>query len=208
MKKYSIGLNIFTNSIKSAPSTKIIKEMYYSFLATFGSFPVYVYCDTHPNKRQAVKYINNLKKIFPVVIVTDSLSDGYIRSITDRDYKYLFQCEHDWIFTNEIYHGIFEILEVMERDNIWHLSFNKRANNPEEAHILEEKDIYTLATSFSNRHHIINREYFLKNCMGYMIRDKGSKGIWGKVAPAGLVGAVYGKHHHPATVIHLDGRKS
>lgn len=219
----TIKLNIFTNSTASAPSTDIIRRTWESFRETFGGVPVVVYCDTHPNTRMAGKYVAALRKIFPDVVETISLSDGYIRSIREscEDYDYLFQLEGDWEFVaGNIRHSLAEILSVMKGHDIYHFRFNKRENKIAvwDKRMDEQKYAngngtlimkYCESNNLSNNPHIIDRKKYVDELIKYIQVIPGSKGIEEKLnAVGGLVSCVYGPLGYPATVTHLDGRRS
>ena len=210
-----ISLNIFTNSTLSAPKTDIIRRTYDSFCDTFGNeYPVTVWCDPHPNYKQGKYYIEDLKKIFPVVNVTGSLSDGYKKSILNTDSEFLFQCEHDWSFNKPlIKHSLEEICAVMEAFGAYHLRFNKRAN------IISGWDIGLEECSFdsfkfcktsvlSNNPHIIHVGRYREKCLPLIEIKPGSKGIEENLTHVGLTGCIYGGISYPATIIHQDGRRS
>ena len=211
-----ISLNIFTNSTLSAPRTDIIERTYKSFIDTFGAdYPVTVYCDPHPNYKQGKYYIEALEKLFPVVIKTDSLSDGYIKAVNNTDAEFMIMWEHDWsINKNLIYHSIENICQAMKLENIYHLRFNKRQN------IVSGWDIgltevncdfgfdYCRTSVLSNNPHIIQVKPYREKCLPLIEVKPGSKGIEENLTHCGLTGAIYGGINHPATVKHQDGRRS
>ena len=211
-----ISLNLFTNSTLSAPRTDIIRRTYDSFCETFGNeYPVTVWCDPHPNYKQGKYYIEDLKKIFPVVNVTGSLSDGYKKSILNTDSEFLFQCEHDWSFNKSlIKHSLEEITAVMSAHGLYHLRFNKRQN------IISGWDIeltehncdygfdYCTTSCLSNNPHIIDVKKYREKCLPLIEVKPGSKGIEENLTHCGLTGAIYGGLNYPACVKHQDGRRS
>lgn len=210
-----ISVNIFTNSTLSAPKTDIIRRTYDSFCETFGDkYNFAVYCDSHPNFKMSKYYIEDLRKHFPVVYKTDSLSDGYIKSVNETDSDFLFQCEHDWSFNKHlIKHSLEEICIVMQEYNIYHIRFNKRANIVSGWDIgLKEKksgDMSYCETSvLSNNPHIIDVKTYREKCLPLLQVKSGSKGIEENLTHVGLVGAIYGEKNYPATVHHIDGRRS
>jgi len=214
-----ISLNLFTNSTLSAPRTDIIRRTYDSFCDTFGSeYPVTVWCDPHPNYKQGKYYIEDLKKIFPVVNVTGSLSDGYKKSILNTDSEFLFQCEHDWSFNKSlIKHSLEEIASVMSAHGLYHLRFNKRQNIvsgwdiglTEKYYPLNGKVFQWCETScLSNNPHLINVKTYREKCLPLIQVKSGSKGIEENLTHVGLTGAIYGPREYPACVRHIDGRRS
>lgn len=214
-----IALNIFTNSTLSAPRTDIIRKTYDSFCETFGrDYPVTVYCDSHPNFKMLKSYFEELKKIFPVVNKTNSLSDGYIKSVKNSDADFIFQLEGDWIFNKErIRHNLEEICFVMSQNNLYHLRFNKRDNiisgwdvGLNERHYNDGKRyLHFCETSvLSNNPHIIDRKKYIEKCLPLVQIKPGSKGIEENLSHVGLVGAIYGPIGYKKTVHHIDGRRS
>lgn len=213
----NIELNIFTNSIRTAPSTAIIGKTHQSFLDTFGLIPTKIYFDPKPNRAAADDYILNLRKQFGIEpIITTSLSDGFIRSINESKADYLFQLEHDWIFQN-VNHSLPQILEAMAAAGIYHFRFSKHPNTlkPELEKwqtIMVEKESagikYCETDNLSNNPHIIDRKYYLDNFMDRIAVLPGSRGIEGNLTKKGLIGCQYGPLDYPPTIKHLQGRKS
>jgi hypothetical protein len=208
----NIVLNIFTNSTESAPDTSTLDKTYRSFVQTFGEVPVMVWFDPHPNQRQASAYLGRLRRSFPRIATVKSLSDGYVQSIHHTSAKYLFQLEHDWVFTGHIKHSLAEILDVMLRDEIYHFRFNKRSNvvagwdkrMTEQGASLK----YCVSDNLSNNPHIIARDRYANGLARHIAVVPGSKGIEERLRRVGgLVSCVYGPGGWPATVRHLDGRK-
>lgn len=210
-----IAISIFTNSMLSAPHTYVIEKTYNSFIETFGDkYSVQVFCDPHPNYKQGKYYIEALENIFPVVHKTNSLSDGYVKSIENAESDYLFQLEGDWQFNKPlIKHSLEEIINCMWTNDIYHLRFNKRAN------IISGWDIGLEECSFdsfkfcktsvlSNNPHIIHVGRYREKCLPLLQIKPGSKGIEENLTHVGLTGAIYGEKNYPATVHHIDGRRS
>ena len=209
-----ISLNIFTNCHASSPSIEIVKNTYDSFVKTFGEISTTIYCDIHPHKERASDYIKNLSQIFPSVIHTDSLSDGYIKSIKNSDSDYLFQLEGDWIFNTEnIKHTLSEIVEFMQILGIYHFRFNKRENIPivwdkrmDESEFMGMK--YCTSNNLSNNPHIISRKKYLADFMDIIKVVPGSKGIEEEMNKHGLTTCIYGEYGYSETITHLDGKHS
>jgi hypothetical protein len=211
-----ISLNLFTNSTLSAPHTDIIQRTYDSFCETFGNeYPVTVWCDPKPNFKMSKYYIEDLRKYFPFVYKSDSLSDGYIKAVNSPyNDDFMFMLEHDWQFNKSlIKHSLEEICAVMEAFGAYHLRFNKRAN------IISGWDIGLEECSFdsfkfcktsvlSNNPHIIHVGRYREKCLPLLQIKPGSKGIEENLTHVGLVGAIYGPKDYPATVHHIDGRRS
>jgi len=215
-----IQLNLFTNCTQSAPSTEMIKRTYSSFCDCFGELPVIVYMDVNPMRRNAEKYSDNLQKYFKNVIITNSLSQGYVSAIKNSNADFLFNLEHDWIFNKDlIKHSLDEITQAMDTYGLYHFRFNKRANInagwetdvrliQNSYNIKNRPSIdYCLTTVISNNPHIINRCYYLENFMNRIKIMPGSKGIEKELSTGDLTGAIYGGLNYPATAHHLDGRR-
>ena len=210
-----IELNIFTNSTLSAPRTDIIERTYQSFIDTFGAdYPVTVYCDPHPNYKQGKYYIEALEKLFPVVIKTDSLSDGYIKAVNNTDAEFCVMLEHDWQFNKPlIKHSLEQICEIMQKNNIYHLRFNKRQNikagwdtqfTPTDVNGFK----CCISNNMSNNPHIIDRKKYINEMIKYLKILPGSKGIEEELNKTEkYFSYIYGPENYPATVTHLDGRR-
>jgi len=214
-----IELSIFSNATKSAPKIEIIKATYESFVKTFGQVSMKIYLDPHPNVRNHAEYRRNLVRQFKCeIIATESLSDGYIKSIRESDADYLFQLEHDWEFHSDlIKHSLNEIIEVMKEKGLYHFRFSKHENKivPELMKWqtkMEEKECngmkYCETDNLSNNPHIIDRKYYLENLMERIGLLPGSRGIEGNLTKKELIGCQYGGQNYPATIRHLQGRKS
>jgi hypothetical protein len=160
-------------------------------------------------------YIEDLRKYFPFVYKSDSLSDGYIKAVNSPyNDDFMFMLEHDWQFNKSlIKHSLEEICAVMEAFGAYHLRFNKRAN------IISGWDIGLEECSFdsfkfcktsvlSNNPHIIHVGRYREKCLPLLQIKPGSKGIEENLTHVGLVGAIYGPKDYPATVHHIDGRRS
>ena len=206
-------LNIFTNCTNSAPSTDLILRTYNSFVNTFGEIPVRVWCDPNPNKDKYPAYEANLKKYFKSVIKVSSLSDGYIKSIKRSNSEYIFMLEHDWTFNkNYISHSLLDIAELMRREKLYHLRFNKRSN------IVAAWDkwikeynykgfSYCTTNNMSNNPHIIECKKYREEILNYIRVQEGSSGIEDILLNTErYIGAIYGKQGYPATISHIDGR--
>lgn len=215
----SIALSVFTNCTNSAPDISIISKTIDSFRNTFGELETTVYCDPHPNVKAYPEYMKRLKGHNLMVIPTQSLSDGYIRSIRNAHTDYLFQLEGDWQFIREnIAHTLDEILEVMFTKNIYHFRFNKRENKVAvwdkkmEPHIFCGEDWnmqYCISNNLSNNPHIIDVIRYREELAKHIKIKPGSKGIEEELnAQNKYMSCIYGGAGHPATVKHLDGRKS
>jgi hypothetical protein len=210
-------LNIFTNCSIFAPSVEILKETYISFCQTFDpeqKIPVTVYCDKNPKHFVLSAYIKNLEKLFDNIEITNSLSEGYIKSIASGTSEYLFQIEHDWVFNNEyITHYLEEIIDFMRISKTYHFRFNKRSNKVSGwDKIMKPGKIngfnFCQSNNLSNNPHIIDREFYQKKLFKLIKVSPGSKGIEERLNMAGKYKSIlYGPEGHPATVTHIDGRK-
>ena len=217
-----IELHIFTNCWITAPDTEIVRACRRSFIHTFGDIKQTLWCDSHgPKERFFIHYKKNLQKYFPVVNKTRSLSDGYIRAIQESQSDWLFMLEGDWIFVDElITQSLQEIIQMMSDEDIYHLRFNKRKNIVKawDKHLNNRTYIskdglqieYCETPILSNNPHIINRKVYLDFIKkGYIKNLPGSKGIEEIISKQpDTFGCIYGKKNHPATVRHLDGRRT
>ncbi len=210
-----ISLNIFTNCTSYAPSTDIIENTYSSFVDVFGgNYETIIFIDSHPNYKQGKYYIEALEKLFPVVIKTDSLSDGYIKAVNNTDAEFCVMLEHDWQFNKPlIKHSLEEITAVMSVGNIYHFRFNKRSNiiagwDIGLKEIIAPGLIYCETSVLSNNPHIIDVKKWREICLPLVRIKPGSKGIEENLTYVGLTGAIYGGLEYPQTVIHQDGRRS
>lgn len=211
----NMAVSLFTNSMLSAPRTDIIERTYKSFIDTFGDkYKVVVYCDSHPNYKMFKYYFEALEKIFPEVYKTNSLSDGYIKSIESAESDYLFQLEGDWQFNKHlIKHSLEDICTEMSFRGLYHMRFNKRANIVSGWDIgLKEfngNDVIWCETScLSNNPHIIDVKTYREKCLPLIQVKPGSKGIEENLTHVGLTGAIYGPRDYPACIHHIDGRRS
>jgi hypothetical protein len=212
-----IELNIFTNSIRTAPSTAIIEKTFRSFVDTFGNIPTKIYLDHNPRHAITKYYAQNLAAQFGVnPIITNSLSEGYTRSIKESSADYLFQLEHDWTFQN-INHTLPQIIEAMGAAGIYHFRFSKHPNTltPQlmkwQTVMIGKESCgikYCETDNLSNNPHIIDRKYYLDNLMDRIALLPGSRGIEGNLTKKGLVGCQYGPLDYPPTIKHLQGRKT
>ena len=175
-------LNIFTHSVKVETMPKALK----SFRETFGPPDLYVWKDG---------------------ITTTGLADGYIQAVQTCADDYIFMLEHDWEFIRKPDHTFQEICELMKRDGITHLRFNKRVNEPKLYDTyLNEKGWYCETPFVSNNPHIIDRKAYLEYIdKGWVKRKSGSSGVE-EVISKHINGAVYGRLGHPQMVRHLNGR--
>lgn len=207
----SIELNIFTNCHKSSPDIGIVKNTYDSFVKTFSEIPVTVYMDIHPYVDNAAQYCKNLKEIFPKIVSTTSLSDGYVKSIRNSDSDYLFQLENDWKFNDNINHSLEQITAFMSNIGCYHFRFNKRENIKAGWDTrLDESEfmgiIFCSSNNISNNPHIIHREKYLNDFLDIIKVVPGSKGIEENLNKFGLSTCIYGGIGYPNTIVHTNGR--
>jgi hypothetical protein len=208
-----IELNIFTNSIPSAPEIKMIEKTYNSFVDTFGLISdTRIWYDPKPKIEKASEYRKNLEIFFSKkVIDTFSLSDGYIKAIKTSDSDFMFMLEHDWFFEkNLITHSLEEIAEEMILNEITHFRFNKRKNEikNQDRWIKEgkyKKVPFCYTPYLSNNPHIIYRKLYLEKEFPKIKLEKGSKGIEHNLYRT--EGAIYGPLGFPNTITHLDGKE-
>lgn len=206
-----IELNIFTNCHKSSPDTSIVKNTYDSFVNTFGKIQTTVYMDIHPYVDNAAEYYKNLKEIFPDVISTTSLSDGYVKSIKNSDSDYLFQLENDWSFNDNINHSLEQIINFMSAIGCYHFRFNKRDNIRAgwDIRMVESEFMgikFCASNNISNNPHVINRKKYLNEFLDIIQVVPGSKGIEENLNKHKLTTCIYGGENYKNTITHTDGR--
>ena len=207
-----LDLHIFTNATASAPSTLMIEETYASFRDRFSvDLSVTVWCDEHPFVEVASDYRINLARMFPRVVPTQSLSDGYVQAVRTSQADYMFMLEHDWEFLPTITHGLEDIVNLMRDQGLLHLRFNKRTNVAKKS----DRDLqpvthaaipYCTTGFLSNNPHIIDREQYIQRALPFITVREKSFGIEKDVSLAKLTGAIYGGLDHPAAVRHTDGK--
>jgi hypothetical protein len=212
----TIELHVFTNSTVNAPSTNIIQKTTSSLEEMFKKkLTTTVWCDPNPNTAQSSQYISELKNIYPTVEISNGLADGYLQAVKSSESDYLFMVEHDWLFLPSITNTLDEIIVDMEINNLWYLLFNKFHNFAPSHHAPvgdfvrgQHIDFYPTAR-ISNNPHIINKNFYIENAIGYIKPERGGAlGIEQELTASPLVGSVYGSQNTTATVYHIDGRKS
>jgi hypothetical protein len=193
-------VNIFTNAIPE--SVEYITRTIKSFNETFGDYPITIYADPRPNGN------DEIKKHFDVV-ETESLSDGYIKSLDSQE-DYLFQLEHDWVFLQEnINHSIEQILELMKKEGIYFFRFNKNTNRDikskwQSKAIQKGTDfLYTETDNMSNNPHIIDRKMYIEKCLPIIRKEQGSFGLEEHLNKREFRSAVYGGLGHHPTIKHI-----
>jgi hypothetical protein len=173
-------VNVFTHSINNPT----ISDCLASFERTFGKYEVKVWFDGRN---------------------TSGLADGYIKAIEQCEDDYIFMLEHDWDFVRKPEHSLQEICEMMAKDNIPHLRFNKRSNEPAMYDKwLIDKGWYCETPFVSNNPHIINRIEYLDR-INWMKRVGRDKGVEERVSWYAN-GAIYGGMGYPQVIRHLRGR--
>ena len=135
-----ISLCVYTNCSKlNSDNINLISNTIESFNNTFDISnidKIIVFIDSNPETQnfhtyqsQIEKYLQKWKDKNPQIISTVGLSDGYLKSLSLIDTKFIFQLEHDWKFVKEnIHHDLSEILSMMWRNKLHYLRFNKRSN--------------------------------------------------------------------------------
>ena len=209
----SIELNVFTNSTISSPSTEMIENTVLSFNKIFGNnINTKIWCDPNPYLDTANLYVMNLKKIFPLVYLTESLSDGYVRAVKESDSDFIFMLEHDWEFLPTINHSLADIIRLIYTEEITHFRFNKRTNIPRKFDLdlkeVEHPEIsYCLTSGVSNNPHIIDRKKYIDEALRFIEISKKSEGIEKELSNQGIRAAIYGGKNYPATILHKDGKR-
>lgn len=211
-KNLDIELHLFTNSTINAPSTYHIETTYKTFKLIFNlDLKPIIWCDVNPYVDRSNKYIENLKKIYGDINITDSLASGYTKAIENSKSKFLFMVEHDWNFNYNIKHSLELILDEMEHSDITHLRFNQFINGryfrDKQFKQIKGKNFDLCQTKWiSNNPHIINREKYLNSIFKNIVMQKGSFGIEQAVSYKNYFGHIYGPTGYPPTLYHLNGR--
>ena len=209
----SIELHVFTNSTISSPSTEMIENTVLSFNTAFdNSIKIEVWCDPSPYLDSASLYITNLKKIFPIVNLSKSLSEGYVRAIKKSNSDFIFMLEHDWEFLPTINHSLADIIRLIYTEEITHFRFNKRTNISRKFDLnlkeVEHPEIsYCLTNGVSNNPHIIDRKKYIDEALRFVEISKKSEGIEKRLSNQGIRAAIYGGKNYPATILHKDGKR-
>lgn len=218
MSQFSIDLNLFTNCTKNfSGDAALITDTFNSFVDTFSLEQVNkirVFVDPQPEESNLDNYIEEINKNIPCheVVITNGFADGYIKSTTICESDYLFQLEHDWIFTDAVTHSLAEIVSLMKGINAEHLRFNKRANVVHGEDVLVEQSYegmkYCRTPIRSNNPHIVKKRAYLDNWnskIDLSNTPKRADGVENMLRRAG--GYVYGPMNTPQQVIHTDGRR-
>lgn len=220
----NLELHMFSNSTVNAPDIQLLIDTYKSFSQVFNvNLVPTIWIDSNPNITAADEFIENVTNRFvdSTIHRTESLADGYIKSIKGSTSDYMFMLEHDWVFCNNIKHSLDEIIQLMEIDNIIHFRFNKRANEKRghDKCLLEKTSLvngkqtsYCVTKLLSNNPHIINRKLYLDTAFQYISNDTGTRGIehnliFNNRSDINIWGAIYGNKGYKQTIRHLDGRE-
>lgn len=207
-----IELHIFTNSTAfHSPSTGLIERAAQSFAITFGQIETTVWCDRHPNEQQAPEYVAALRKRFPRVVESDSLSDGYLRAVRGSESDFLFMLEHDWEFL-EIPVTLEDLCVQVEESELTHLRFNKRPNRALfwDKWLKQEQGsrfAFCRTPCVSNNPHVIHRRRYLDTAMPYVRHLPGARGLEERLSNRSIAAAVYGPIDLAPTIRHLNGRR-
>jgi len=207
----NIKLHIFTNCTFNNANTTHIQKTYQSFCEVFGKIEPIVWYDPNPNITQSDLYYIELSKYFHNIVFTNSLSDGYIRAIESTKEDFLFMLEHDWEFIPErIQHNLEFLTQLMQEQQICHFRFNKHLNLPTnwETKVTEssyKNCSFCVTCSLGNSPHIIYKPLYIEQCLPYLNKDTGSKGIEHNLLN-NFKGGIYGSRGFEPTISHLDGR--
>ena len=217
MSQYCVDLNIFTNCTKNfSNNASLITNTFNSFVDTFSLDlinNIRVFVDPQPKDCNLNNYIEQIKKNIPYdeIIITNGLADGYIKSINICESDYLFQLEHDWIFTKNIKHSLNDIMSLIVGIDSEHFRFNKRSNVVHGEDVLVERSYdgmkYCKTPIRSNNPHIINRKSYIDKWNAHINLNNilnGSNGIENNLKNTG--GFVYGPMHMSQSIIHTDGK--
>lgn len=208
-------LNIFSNCTNDILAEQTIHRTYKSYTDTFGEpTSLAIYVDPNPNPQHLDSYLDSIRKAFNIEpIVTTGLADGFVQSINNAADEYIFQLEHDWLFQN-IEHSLDDIMKLVVDNDLFYMRFNQHPNR----HYhwlrhwqtdLKPREGYCLTDNLSNNPHILNVEYYQQHLLDRIDPTvKGAGLIEEVLTKKGYWGAVYGSYDHPATIIHIDGRKN
>jgi len=209
-----VGLNIFSNCTGKPDLVPMLLKTYNSWVKTFG-YPdsTTVYLDRNPVADTLPGVKKALTSEHFKVVITESLSDGYIRSLADAEFDFVFQLEHDWEFLpGRVKHSLDELTGAMLDGGVMHLRFNKRSN------IVAKWDKkitgvklggidFCITDQLSNNPHIINVRAYLDKAVNRLKVQPGSKGIEEVLSWRDLEGHIYGPIGYAQVIEHLDGRK-
>ena len=212
-----IELKVFTNCTHHIKNHQTIHDTIKSFENTFGQYPMQIFVDRNPNLKDSDDYIHALKERYSDVQISDSLSDGYIKAINQSKSEFLFMLEHDWSFIKErIHHKLEEICDIMKRDSLHHLRFNRFDNNYKKKFYgtktylepIFKCEEYIKVRAAANNPHLIYSNIYKRDLMKYIKKDKSSFGIEQNLENSQGNFAIYGSINHQHTITHTDGRKS
>lgn len=138
---------------------------------------------------------------------TIGLADGYIKAIQACTDDYIFMLEHDWEFIRKPEHSLSEITDMMRENNIHHLRFNKRSNEPvKKDNWLIDWGGYCETPFVSNNPHIIDRKAYRKYIEQGWIQPRGKDLGIEEIISKHINGYIYGGIGYPQMINHLRGR--
>jgi hypothetical protein len=201
---------MFTNCTGNANWLDVFNRTLDSFRDTFGfADRTKVYMDRNPFTSAKKECRNKLSSFH--VICTNSLVEGYRRSVLDCEHGAAVQLEHDWVFNKEvIQHNMTEIIAFLKKSRFCHLRFNKRKNTQAgwDKKFSEGEGGFPHCASnqLSNNPHIIDIDKYKEQVLPMLTTGKGSKGIEEVISWKHIEGAIYGLYGWEATLTHIDGR--
>ena len=215
----SVDLNLFmnfpTNRVERLPIFETVRSFSQAVDLT-GFAKIRVFCHAAPLNVPFARLYSAIQKAIPGRAIelysTRSLADGYVRSICLSRAEFLYQLEHDYLFEpRNIHHTVAEICRAMFDAEVPYLRFNVGRNVDNE---LDRITAFVMAgvpccktVIFSNRPHLINRSFALKNYVPVIDLSKGgSRGIEDQLTNRFNVGWIYGPVGHPPVIQHTDGR--
>jgi hypothetical protein len=210
-----IELHIFTNCTVNILKKRTIVSTYDSFKEVFGvTILPTIWLDKNPNHQDFNYYYNYLKTKFPesTINVTSSLSDGYIKMITNTSSDYLVVLEHDWLFLKEnIKHSLDEICNEIFTHDISHLRFNAQHNFEKcdwsDMSAIPFNDFLCKCVSASNNPHIINVQQYRATALKYIKLETGSLGVEQNLRNITDCNfGIYGNYKFHNTIYHTNGR--
>lgn len=203
-------LNMFTNCTGNADWMDVFNRTLASFRDTFGfADRVKVYMDRNPYTSIKNDCMNKLSSFH--VLCTNSLLEGYKRSVLDCEHGAAVQLEHDWVFNKDaIQHSIADIIAFLRKSRFCHLRFNKRKNTQAgwDKEFSEGKGDFPhcISNQLSNNPHIIDIDDYKEQVLPMLKSGKGSKGIEEVISWKHIEGAIYGAYGCGAAILHIDGR--
>jgi hypothetical protein len=214
----ALDLNVFTNFSANRVERLPIFGTLQSFGAAFGfeSFAnIRVFCHAAPLSVPFSALHATLLQAVPGRTIelysTRGLVDGYVQSLRLSNAEVVFQLEHDYRFDpSQVKHPVTDIARAMMAAGVPYLRFNIGPNVSNELETITPIDMAGVSacqtTIFSNRPHLLDREYALGTYVPKMnLAGRGYRGIEKELTAAFNKGWIYGPAGHPPVILHTDG---